>query len=229
MNRKTSLSDYVKSGIVQVPLNERQFIKEAHEKKQIVLHHTGSGNNVTGDINWWNKTKERIATCIVIHRNGTIYQVFSSRYWAYHLGTGVSTNNIPWKFKKNGSLYDRHSIGIELDSWGYLTKKGDKYYSYANVEIPEDHVEIYYKPHRGHYYYERYTDAQIESAIQLIQYWRAYYGIPVNYNEDIFDLCTRALEMQPGVYTHNSYVSANLRNDIHPQPTLIKRLEEINE
>src|SRR5688500_9910554 len=65
---------------------ENQYSKEITAKKGIVLHHTVSADSVSGDIEWWKSTPERVATPIIIARDGGIHQLYSSQYWAHHLG-----------------------------------------------------------------------------------------------------------------------------------------------
>jgi N-acetyl-anhydromuramyl-L-alanine amidase AmpD len=59
--------------------------------------------------------KPRVATCVIIDRDGTIKQGFSSKYWAYHLGLSNA------HFKNEGLSYrnlDKTSIGIETNGMG---------------------------------------------------------------------------------------------------------------
>lgn len=46
-----------------------QYVAEKTAKRQIVLHHTVSGPGVDGDIAWWMKTPERVATHFLIDRD----------------------------------------------------------------------------------------------------------------------------------------------------------------
>ena len=127
------------SKIVQHDFTSREYNKAVYDKKQIVLHHTASGNGVNGDINWWLKVKKRIGTCILIARDGTIHQVFSSKYWAYHLGeNGKDHVSLGLRYRRN----DMESIGIEIDSWGGLKKKGDDWVSYTGTVVPKENDDL---------------------------------------------------------------------------------------
>lgn len=68
------------ANIIRVQFPESQFIKEETVKTQIVLHHTASGPGVDGDLAWWRKTPERVATHFIIDRAGQIYQLFDLKY-----------------------------------------------------------------------------------------------------------------------------------------------------
>jgi hypothetical protein len=218
------------SKIIQFPLPEEQYIKEEHLKKQIYLHHTAGNSNGIGTYNFWKSNTERVATCVTICGipensylpDGQIVQGFSSKFWAYHLGL---TKDV---FKKFGVPYqslDKISIGIEICNWGILKKTDRGFESWAQVLIPEKDVCMLDKPFKESKYYHNYTDAQIESIRQLLIYWNKIYGIPLTYNADIFDVTSRALRGEPGVYTHNSVRKD--KTDIYPHPKIIQMLKSL--
>lgn len=224
--KNVSLSPELLKVLRQADMPTEQYMNQKYSKNQIVLHHTASGGTALGDINYWNKTKERVATFVVIDRDGTIYQCFNSEMWAAHIGAALPGNRIPTNFIRNGMNYDRHSIGIEVDNWGYLTKGEDgKFRSWTKEVVPEDRVVTYKDKFRGHMYYEKYTDAQIESLRLLLEYLCEKYEIPADYNDDIFAINYRALNMKPGIFTHCSYRSD--KTDIHPQPEMISMLKSL--
>lgn len=221
----------------KVDFPENQYYKSAFTKKQIFLHHTVSGEGTEGDLTHWIQTSSRIATCLIIDREGVVWQCFSSKYWAHHLGVKVKhfrTNKIKLVTQKrnNGSSYcanneilNQHSIGVEFDSWGWLEKKGSKFFSYTGREVAEENVITYAKPYRGKKYYEKYTKEQLATAKVLLQYWNAFYDIPMDYNEDMFDVSIDALNGKEGIWSHTS-VRAD-KSDIHPDPMLIEMLKSL--
>lgn len=212
--------------IVNVDFPVDQYIREQTDKNQIVLHHTVSGQGVNGDIAWWRKTTARVGTAIIIGWDGKIYQCFSSKYWAYHLGLKTSNNK---KLNKN-------SIGIEIDSWGGLVELDGNWYpakwdatlkkTVANTKLePVKDVVVYPKKYRGYYGFEKYTDAQIESVRQLLVYWGDKYNIPLNYNHSMFDVSNEALSGKSGVWTHTSFRKD--KSDCHPDDGLIQMLKSL--
>lgn len=220
------------SKIKQVALRESQYIKEATEKKQIVLHHTAGNSSGVGTIKMWDADdRGRIATCVTISGkgqskdtyDGEICQAFSSKHWGYHLGIK------PDVFKSKGLPYqslDKTSIGIEICNWGPLDHVNGKFYNYVDREIPADQVTELETPYKGHKFYHRYTDAQIESTRQLLVYWNETYGIDLTYrHDDLWTVSTRALKGEPGVYTHNSYRKD--KSDIYPCPRMIAMLKSL--
>jgi hypothetical protein len=218
--------------IKQVPLPETQYIKEVTEKNQIVLHHTAGNSSAPGTIKMWaNDDRGRIATCIVISGkglskdtyDGEICQAFSSKHWGYHLGLKQDifrSKGVPYK------ALDKHAIAIEICNWGPIEKTNGKFYNYVDRELPADQVTELETPYKGHRYYHRYTDAQIESVKNLLMYWRDTYGIDLTYREqDMWSISTRALKGEAGVYTHNSYRKD--KSDIYPCPRMIAMLKSL--
>lgn len=211
--------------IVTIGFPPNQYIREEFDKFQIVLHNTVSGRGVKGDVNWWLIDPRRISTCIIVGHYGVPYQMFSSRFCAYHIGV------------KGRFDLEKHSIGIEIDSWGplYKTKKGAFYpvrYTKKGYQpdttrssvIPEDVIE-YADGYRGIQYYEKYTQQQIETVVELARYWAKKYKISIAYNRDMWDVSERALAGAEGVWSHTSF--RKNKSDIHPYPPLIEALKSL--
>jgi len=225
----TNLKPLDLSKIENIEFPDNKYFHEEFEKKQIAIHHT-VGSNVEGAVSAWIQNKDNVATCIIIDKNGIPWQLFSSKYWAYHLATG------------NHNL-DRHSIAVELVNVGWLIK-GDgttkmfgnpskavktisgKYYTYygSSVAVP---LQEYPNGFRGYNYYEKYSDQQIRTVGELILYWHVKYNIPLDYNSDMWDVSPRALNGTPGIWGHTSYRPASQKTDPHPQPELIKMLQTL--
>lgn len=210
------------SKIVQQRLKKTQYFQEDTDKNQIYLHHTAGNGDPVGVAKYWDSTNERVATAFVIGNNGTIVQCFSSKEWAYHLGlknSAFSNVGVPYK------ALDKHSVGIEVCNWGPLTEKSGKYYNY--VGKPMDAIEITKldKPFKGHYYWHKYTDKQIESLRQLVVYLCDTYNISKEYNDDIWDLCKTALKGENGIFTHNSVRKD--KSDMYPCPRVIEMLKNL--
>lgn len=213
----------------QVAFPESQYIKEEHPKKQIYLHHTAGNPSGEGVFSGWAGNKERIATCVTISGkgkncvDGQIIQGFSSKYWAFHLGLKEST------FQSAGVSYqslDKISIGIEICNWGQLTAKDGKFINYVGKSVPEDEICALSKPYKGYKYFHNYTDAQIASVKDLLLLWNDKYDIPLDYNEDIWDITPRALRGEKGIFTHNSVRADKI--DVFPAPKLIEMLKSLS-
>ena len=207
--------------IKQLVYPSHKYFRKAYKKNQIVLHHTVSGKGVKGDVSHWIKSRFNMGTCVIISRSGTINQVFSSKWWAYHLGVKAST------YKRVGVPYkrwDMNSIGIEIDSYGGLKKDDDGAWRtvYGNLIDQKDVVQ-YPEGYRGFYAFEKYTPQQIESVRQLIVFWSKKYGIPLDYKENMFETNANALSGEAGVWSHTSFRFD--KSDVHPQKELIEMLK----
>ena len=201
------------------------------------LHHTAGWDNPYNTVSQWNKDKRgRVATQYCIggsnvkgngsKHDGVVVECFPNNYLGWHLG-------------KVGSFkISKLSGGVELNNFGYLKKKGDKYYTYVNTEVkPQFVCDLGYK-FRGHQYWHAYTDKQIESLRLLILHLRDIYpkmdlvnGLPKLLKEgvhpkDAFEFNTDAYNAkQFGLWTHT-----NVRKDkfdCFPQPELVEMLKQL--
>jgi len=215
------------SDIISVDFPDEQYFKEQTDKKQIVIHHTVSGQGIEGDLAWWRSTVDRIGTAIIVGWDGKIYQCFSTKYWAHHLGTHAANNK----------ALNMASIGLEIDAWGGLIRTNRLWYPTKFDEVtkqyvantnakPVENVQVYEEGFMGYYGYEKYTDAQIEAVRQLLVFWSEKFNIPLTYNEDMWNLSDKALRGDAGVWTHVSFRGSG-KSDCHPQPELIQMLKSL--
>ena len=228
------------SDIVQVDFPEDQYYREETQKTQIVIHHTVSGGLAQGVIDWWNTDPQKIATQFVIQNDGTIYQLYSSKFWAHHLGVKADFLKAQG-FADYGSrnlLLNKSTVAMETCNWGGLVKADDgtyhpakwdttlrKYVPYMKVTIPEENVQEYDKPFRDFIYFEKYTPEQINSIGQLVTYLCDKFGIDKTYKEDMWAVSKNALGSVPGIWTHVSYRAD--KSDCHPQEDLIDMLQNL--
>jgi len=200
------------------------------------LHHTAGWDNPYNTVSQWNKDKRgRVATQYCIggsnvkgktKHDGVVVECFPNNYLGWHLG-------------KVGSFkISKLSGGVELNNFGYLKKKGDKYYTYVNTEVKPEYVcDLGYK-FRGHQYWHAYSDKQIESLRLLILHLKDIYpkmdlenGLPKLLKEgvhpkDAFEFNADAYNAkQFGLWTHT-----NVRKDkfdCFPQPELVEMLKQL--
>jgi N-acetyl-anhydromuramyl-L-alanine amidase AmpD len=208
--------------IKQVRLKDNQYFAEESPKTQIYLHHTAGNGNAEGVSRYWNGNDSRIATAFIIGENGTIVQCFSSKHWAWHLGIDQED------FARNGAKYsnlNKLSVGIEVCNWGYLKKKGDKYYNYAGGVVNPSYVTELETPYKGYKYWYKYSDAQIESLRQLVEYLCDTYDIPKEYRSEIWAIDKEAFKGSKGIFTHNSVRKD--KSDMYPCPRVIEMLENL--
>ena len=153
--------------------NEGYFYRVKHAKEQVVLHFTMG--YLKGDLATLTKPDRHVSVPFLVARDGTIYNLFPSFYWSYHLGPGAKAGN---------TARSRATIGIEISNIGPLMSNGDQLtttYStperrdvYCDLDQDGFYVEA---PFRGFDYYATFTDAQYVSVIQLLRYVTARYGI----------------------------------------------------
>lgn len=206
----------------EIQFPETQYVKEATKKSQIYLHHTAGGSSADAVYEWWGSNKERIATSFVISGMGEVVRGFDPKYWAFHLGLKESAfHSLGLRYKS----LDKISIGIEICSWGQLTFKDGKYYNYVGREVHKNYVRTLDTPHRGFRHYYDYSPAQIESTRKILIGLNESFGIPIEYNHDIWDINRRALTGSPGLFTHNSV--RRDKNDVYPHPDLIQMLKSL--
>jgi N-acetyl-anhydromuramyl-L-alanine amidase AmpD len=208
--------------IVQHRLKKGQFFEEVSDKTQIYLHHTAGNGNAEGVARFWNSNESQIATAFVIGENGTIVQCFSSKHWGWHLGIDNED------FSRMGSKYknlNKLSVGIEVCNWGMLKEKNGKFYNYVGGVVNPSYVTTLEEPYKGYKHWYRYTDAQIESTRQLVEYLCETYGIPNTYRKEIWSLDKAAFDGEKGIFTHNSVRKD--KADIYPCPRMIKMLQSL--
>lgn len=199
---------------IQINFPKDHYYQEEWPKKQIVLHHTVSGPGARGDYEYWIKQYKTVATFCIIDRTGDRNILFDPKYWAYHL-----------KLKSNNTKISRASIGIELDSYGPCTKSGENFLNIYQRRMEPSSIITLDVPYKNCLYYERYSQEQIDSAIDLIKDLCKMFSIPKGYNEDMWNVSQRALEGEPGIWTHTSYRED--KSDCYPDPYLINKLKSL--
>jgi len=216
-------------------LDEGQYIEGPTDKFYVFLHHTAGPHNPYATIRTWNNDdRGRIATQFVIGNrsaegdttyDGLVVECFPDEGWAYHLG------------KNNSALLHPHAIGIEICNFGWLEKRGGRFYTYVNRELPGDQVIDLGFRFRGYRYYHKYSDAQIESVNQLLQEIsrrHAEVNLHVGLCEwlktqdiaDAFDFKQDACDGNiRGLLTHTN--TRMDKSDCSPQPMLIDMIRDL--
>jgi N-acetyl-anhydromuramyl-L-alanine amidase AmpD len=230
-----------KDGLIidKVYLDSDEYVRDYGKIQPLgfFIHHTAGWDNPYNTVNNWNRdSRGRVATQYCIggsnvkgkeaKYDGTVVECFPDNYLGWHLG------------KVGKFSISKFSGGVELNNFGYLTKKGDKYYTYVNTEVkPEFVCDLGYK-FRGRQYWHAYTPAQIESLRLLILHLGDIYpkmdlanGLPKLLKDDMdpadaFEFNTDAYNAkQFGLWTHT-----NVRKDKYdcfPQPELVDMLKNL--
>ena len=223
-------------------LDGDEYVKDYGEiqPENFFIHHTAGWNNPYNTINSWNKDKRgRVATQYCIggtsvrvgsygddKYNGQVVECFPDYYIGWHLGKVGNFN------------MSKYSSAVEINNFGYVTKKDGKYYTYVNTEVPESMVCDLGYEFKGHQYWHAYTKEQIESLRLLIAHAKKIYpkidmtaGLPqllkdgvhpkdaFGFNDDAYNGRVK------GLWTHT-----NVRKDKYdcfPQIELVNLLKTI--
>lgn len=205
-------------------------------KNQIYIHHTaGATKSPAKTIASWSKRTDKVSTHYITNNLGDKEQLYSDDAWGNHLGIKKSTfakYNLPWKH------LNKFSLGIEMQSYGYLTLKSDgKYYNAyggtvdpSTVGRPVDKNGNFIS-YKGKKYYQKYNSANIANVKDIIKGWMNKFNIPFVYDYDVLfpnsgeSLSKAALGGEAGVYTHNSVKTG--KTDVWPQKELLDMLKSI--
>ncbi|GAB3644154.1 caspase family protein [Spirosoma arcticum] len=161
------------TGLLCTPARRSGYYHDTvYAKERIVLHFTAGG--LIGDMSTLTRQDYHVSVPFVIARDGTIYQLYSSKFWSGNLG-GAALGNA-------GNAQDKRTIGIEITNYGPLTSKpGGLKNIYGETYCALNQLDAYQKlpvPFRGESCYATYTDAQYDSLIILLRYLTAQYAIP---------------------------------------------------
>jgi len=239
------LGDYTTEDGLEIDrayLDGNEYVKDYGkiQPENFFIHHTAGWNNPYNTINSWNKDdRGRVATQYCIggtsvkvgsygddKYNGTVVECFPDNYIGWHLGKVGNFN------------MSKYSSAVEINNFGYVTKKNGKYYTYVNSEVPESMVCDLGYEFRGHQYWHAYTKEQIESLGLLIKHVKNIYpdidmtaGLPqllkdgvhpkeaFGFNDDAYNGRIK------GLWTHT-----NVRKDKYdcfPQQELVDLLKSI--
>ncbi len=151
--------------------DESYYYKTRVQKDQIVLHFTMG--YLKGDIGTLTTPDNRVSVAFIIGRNGTIYSLFPSSQWSYHLGPGTVGGN---------KTRSRASIGIEISNIGPLKAIDQNMvtvYSDTDIYCRNDQQDFYVREDfRSYDHFATFTDKQYDGLITLLRYLTARYNIP---------------------------------------------------
>jgi N-acetyl-anhydromuramyl-L-alanine amidase AmpD len=184
-------------------LDSNQYIQETHPKSLLVLHHT-EGSTAEGTFDQWQNTTSRTATAYIVEKDGTIYEVFDPKYYAYHIGPGSSATPA-----------EKRSVGIEIVCEGELVKEGGLYYCFPREEYKRRYhgpVFDYGAEWRDYRYWAAYTPEQIGAVNRLADYLCDTFSIPRQTPQNHLDENSEYYQFS-GVLGHHQLVG---KRDVHP-------------
>jgi len=162
-------------GMLCTPAHRSGYYHDTvYAKERIVLHFTAG--ELSGDMSMLTRQDYHVSVPFVIARDGTIYQLYSSKFWSGNLG-GDAVGNA-------GNAQDKRTIGIEISNFGPLKPTPGalrRTYSPFDSYCAPTQTDAYQKlpvPFRGYTDFATYTDEQYDSLIVLLRYLTAQYAIP---------------------------------------------------
>lgn len=175
------------------------FYPKAVDKQRIVVHFTAG--YLKGDMAALTRKDNHVSVPFVVARDGTIYQLFSSKYWSYHLGKGAKGGN---------EAMSKSAVAIELSNVAYLREKdGTLVDPYGALYCKPTETEAFQqlgKAYRGYTRFATHTDAQYTSLINLLRYLTATYDIPAAFlpEDKRYDVYADVAKFR-GITTHVNY------------------------
>lgn len=167
--------------LIESYLPKGEYLKGPVNKDYIFLHHTAGSENPFRTVkNWGDDSRGRIATEFVIggqsiknkdsEYDGQVVKCMPDGAYGWHLG-------------KNGSQKMHiESVGIELNSYGYLTKgkykhKGrfiykdsNKYYTWSGQEANNEQIVTLSEEFKGYKTWHKYSNNQLKSLEETLKF-----------------------------------------------------------
>lgn len=229
--------------VIKVPFSEDLYFPEVTKKTQIALHHTVSDPfSHIGDKATWEQDKSRIATSNILTYNGDIFNLFSTRHWAHHLGVKIGDlKKLGFKdFAIRNQMLNKSSIAIEIDSWGGLVKGNGEVMKFGTKAVStikgvlynvygrpiDKRLEVIEISWRGFHYFQKYSDEQLATLEELLPLQMKANGIPsYGLKNGDFGVSMEALSGVPGIWSHSNYRAD--KSDLYPDERLVKLLNRI--
>jgi hypothetical protein len=232
--------------IKQSYLPSTEYFPGPVSKEWLFLHHTAGWNNPYNVVkDWATDARGPIATEFVVGGqsikgndnsfDGEVVQTFPAGGYGWHLGLGHTPMH-------------KNSVGIEVCSFGQLSKGGynkeidgvitwiakepEKFYTYVGTEANANQIVDIKSAFRGYTHWHRYSDKQLTTLKELIQFIAKRDGINVrNGLPDLirqmgikaFDFCDpQKVATIKGLWCHANVMPSKV--DMYPQQELVDML-----
>lgn len=141
-------------------------------KTHILIHATAGV--LHGDIGELTKPNNHVSVHFVIARSGAVYQLFDTKNWSYHLGSGATGTN---------TTMSKVSVAIELSNLGPLVMKGDVLHdTYGKPYCAKADAQYYQAAsYRNYSYFATYTEQQLSALSTLLKSISAAHNIPLTF------------------------------------------------
>jgi len=223
-------SQYIKTNynqkIHKYYLGSTEYLPKYGKNEYMFLHHTAGGCNPYRTIDHWGRdTRGRVATEFVL--GGQNYRTGDDEYDGIMV-QAFPENGYGWHLGKTGSGYmNRHSIGLEICSIGYLD---DEHKSYVDKKAHPSQVIKLEKAFRRREFWHKYSPKQIKETDLLLRYIQERDGIDMRIGlQQLIKKYgpTKAFEFQEDAYygkikgllSHTNVRKGKM--DIYPDPDMI--------
>lgn len=191
---KTPLGDM---NVLSLRRPANHYFRTRTPKTKIVLHYTAG--SLAGDIGALT-SGNKVSVPFLVPRNGTILNLFSPDFWAYHLGPNSLGGNM---------IMSMASIGIEITNQGWLTERNGFMYNWAGAQycsIEDKHLYVNEPEYRGKNIWATFTDEQYDSVRKIIQYLTANFPIKpfILPPEERLEYSESVIKMS-GIFTHSNF------------------------
>jgi len=155
--------------------NQKNYYKSTHKKRKIILFDSlrKSDYHLIRLINRDNEQHKTWNT-YTINRDGIIYEHFNPKYYSDYYGV---------------KTFDKESISIVLENMGGLDYDEELNVFYNSLNEVCDNDKVFQRNWKGFSFWEKYTDEQIKSLVDLILILTEKFKIPIktigfnNFNE----------------------------------------------
>ena len=173
----------------------------------LVMHYT-AGGSAQESISWLANKDAKASAHVVIAKDGSITQMVDFNRRAWHAGEST------WKGVDG---LNGHSIGIELDGFGFLGSTGPGRWKFRSTSIPDSEVVVarhkFGSPNGG---WPRYPQKQLDVALELAKLLVRTYRL-----EDVIghDDISPGRKQDPGpAFDMTGFRAAAMGTGASPQP-----------
>lgn len=220
-----------------VIMADDEYFLGPHQPEYIFYHHTAGWHNPYQTVNNWNyDTRGKIGTEWVIggpsirdgskQFDGQVVKCMPDGAWAWHLG-------------RVDRYMHTNSVGIEVCNFGPLTQTGHGFKTYAGQWVDDSQICDLGQQWRGHRYWHKYSDAQLEALRDLTLHIALRNEIDVssglqgwineldeNEQANAFDYSQAAKKGNvKGLLSHSNV--RRDKTDMSPQPALINMIKSL--
>jgi hypothetical protein len=184
--------------------SNRYFENNQTSKKRIILSDTFS-NSIDNYLNYLKLIPTYRIPNFIIGKDGIIYELLD--YKCYTLFIDDYSFHKEDKLQK---IFNSESIIISLENNGYLSNNNNQFFNYLNQEV--DKNNIIEKNFRGYIHWDKYTNEQVNSLFELLEYLSKLTGIMIKnpkYNSLLYDKYLDYCGLLFSSNINESYLSPN--------------------